>query len=93
MERLDSGYIRGFTAGLQMAKNIMCYMYDDMKRHKRRMNNKEIEKILDCAILHREALRENPDTFIRCSSNGGYEVFDSKRREVLNNEPRKKTNS
>lgn len=75
MEKLDGSYIRGFTAGLQEAKNVLQYIYPDMKYHKRRLNLKEIEKILDCAIANREILREYPGLFIRCSSDGGYEVF------------------
>ena len=80
MERLDGSYIRGFTAGLQAAKEIFTYIVPDMRMHKRRMTDKEIQKIIDCAIKEREQLRENSDAFIRCCANGGYEVYAEERR-------------
>lgn len=80
MERLDGSYIRGFTAGLQAAKEIFTCIVPDMRMHKRRMTDKEIQKIIDCAIREREQLRENPDAFIRCCANGGYEVYAKEKR-------------
>lgn len=76
MEKLDGGFIRGFTAGLQKSKEIVGYICNDMRWHKRRITAKELEKALDCAIENREELRENPDAFVRCCKDG-YEVFDS----------------
>lgn len=44
MDRLDGRYIRGFTDGLLEAKNIMGYIYADMRFHKRRITPKETGK-------------------------------------------------
>lgn len=81
MEKLDGGYIRGFTAGLQKAQEIIKYIDFDMKLHKRRLNAKSLAEIFDIAIKEREKLRENPEAFIRCLSSGGYEVYEPNRRK------------
>lgn len=80
MEKLDGSYIRGFTAGLMAGKEILGYIAKDIKHHKRRYNKNELQKVFDCAIENRETLRENPNAFVRCRKDGGYEVFVSGRR-------------
>ena len=80
MDKLDGSYIRGFTAGLMMGKEILGYIAEDMKIHRRRYNKSELQKVFDCAIESRETLRENPNAFVRCRKDGGYEVFVSGRR-------------
>ena len=51
-----------------------------MKRHKRRITEKELKKVFDVAIEEREKLRENPFAFIRCIE-GGYELFEESQDE------------
>ena len=74
MEQIEWGYIRGYTDGLIKAREIINYICDDMKMHKRRITPKELDKVFDIAITGRAELRENPDAFVRCIENG-YEVF------------------
>ena len=37
-------------------------------------------EILNCAIKDREKLRENPEAFVRCTNDGGFEVYEPMRR-------------
>jgi len=80
LDKLSGDYIRGFTAGLQKVQEIMQYIESDMKFHKRRMNTKSLMEILNCAIKDREKLRENPEAFVRCTNDGGFEVYEPMRR-------------
>lgn len=80
MDRLDGSFNRGFTAGLQKALEIMQYISDDMRVHKRKLNAKAAIEILQAAINGRETLRENPEAFVRCLSSGGYEVYNPQKR-------------
>lgn len=76
MDKLDGGYIRGFTEGLKKAQEIIRYIYPDMKAHGRKKRHRELLEAFDCAIAERETLRENPEAFVRCSHKGGYEVYE-----------------
>ncbi len=74
MKEIEWGYINGYTDGLIKAREIISYICDDMKMHKRRITPKELDKVLHTALMGRAELRENPDAFVRCIENG-YEVF------------------
>lgn len=82
MERLDGGYNRGFTRGLMFSRNLLQSILPDMKTHRRKLTPAELDKIFNLAIDQRELLRENPYAFIRCVD-GGYDIFDSEKREIL----------
>lgn len=77
MKKLELGYAHGFTDGLKKAREIIAYISEDMRYHKRRITPKELEKILDIAIDGREKLREHPNAFIRCID-GGYELYEGR---------------
>jgi hypothetical protein len=81
LNRLDGSEIRGFTKGLQTAQEIVRYIAEDMRRHKRRYTPIEVSKALECAITQREILRENPDAFVRCCQDG-YEVYDGTHKKA-----------
>lgn len=83
MEVLDGMYIRGFTDGLREAQKIIGYIIPDIKKHKRRPTEKTLTEVFNVAFRYREELRENPNAFIRCNSNGGFECFDSAARKVI----------
>lgn len=76
MDRLDGGYIKGFTDGLIKAREIIEYIDTDNRMHGHRSTIKRLSEALECAIKGREALRENPEAFVRCNSKGGYEVYE-----------------
>ena len=75
---IEWGYVHGFTSGLLKSREIISYICEDMKMHKRRITEKELKKVFDIAIEEREKLRENPFTFIRCIE-GGYELFEERK--------------
>ena len=79
MEKLIPGYYHGQTVGIQMARDIICSLEDDMKRHKMRWNRKTFEALFRCILDNRIELRENPDAFIRCTREKGFELHVSKR--------------
>ena len=80
MDRLDGSYIKGFTAGLQKAKEIVNYINDDLKYHHLRYNSKTMSRIMATAINGRTALRENPEAFVRYNTlKKDFEVFEPNR--------------
>ena len=80
MEKLDSGYIKGYTAGLQKAKEIMEYINEDLSYHHIKFNKKTVPQILSAAINGRAALRENPEAFVRYNTlKKDFEVFEPNR--------------
>lgn len=83
----DGLYIQGYTAALQDLKQLFTsssFNYD-LKRHNRKKNQKEFEKLFNVLIKGRSILRENPDAFIRCNNDipEGYEFFDGNRKKVI----------
>lgn len=80
LNKLDGSYIQGFTAGLRKAQEIVVDIEGDLKRSKRRYNSKSLSEAFDAAIKGREALRENPDAFVRYTSDGKFEVYEPKDR-------------
>ena len=83
MDRLEFGYSHGYTDALCRVRNeIEWGLLDDMKRHKRRVTQKELLAVLDCMIAGREHLRDNPFAFVRCAADGGYEIYDQNKQQV-----------
>lgn len=80
MDKLDGSYIRGFTAGLRKAQEIVVDIKGDLKRFKRSYNSKSLSEALDAAIKGRETLRENPEAFVRYTNEGKFEVYEPKNR-------------
>lgn len=79
----DPAYVQGYLAALQDVRETFEQIDGDMRRHGRKRTAKEYQKVLDTMIEGRSVLRENPDAFVRCRSDGGYEVFDAKTRTVV----------
>ena len=82
-EKLVPGFYHGQTVGIQMVHEILAYLGPDMKRHNMRWNQKTFDLLFNCIIANRLELRENPDAFIRCTNEKGFELHvpASQRRE------------
>lgn len=77
MDVLDGSYIKGYTAGLLMAKEIINYIGTDLKLHHVSFNKKTLLRVMDVAIAGREALRENPEAFVRFNvGKKNFEVYE-----------------
>ena len=68
-------YVQGYTAAIQDVIQTLESIQTDLKFHKRRQNFKTYKEILECILKHRAILREEPDAFVRCAANGGYEMY------------------
>lgn len=77
-------YVQGYLQALMDVRDVFQYIDIDMKLHKRKRSLAEYMKLIDLMINGRQILRERPEVFIRCSSNGGYEFFDESKKEVVN---------
>ena len=78
-ERMEFGYNHGFTrALLKVKEQLDTNLAEDMRRHKMRFTAKNIESAVDCMIDNRELLRDNPQAFLRCKKDGGFEVVIGK---------------
>lgn len=74
----------GYIQALLDIKELLNYLPEDMKFHKRPRTMKEFSKVLDIIIEYRHIFRERkPIVFIRCNSKGGYDIFNSETKEVL----------
>ena len=71
----DPCYVQGYTAALQDVLKVIREIQPDLKYHKRKQNAKTYEEILRCMIENRTILRETTDSFVRCTADGGYEVW------------------
>lgn len=81
---LSADCIRGYTQALLDIKELLTLLPEDMKFHKRPRTMKEFSKVLNIIIEYRHIFRERkPNVFIRCNSKGGYDIFNSKTKEVL----------
>lgn len=75
---------RGYVQALLDIKELLNYLSEDMKFHKRPRTMKEFSKVLNIIIEYRHIFRERkPNVFIRCNSKGGYDIFNSETKEVL----------
>lgn len=80
----DFTYVQGYTAALLDVLDVFAYIQDDLKLHKRRQSAQTYKAIVQCILQNRAALRENPDTFIRCNDNidGGFELWENWKRST-----------
>lgn len=69
----DYLYVQGYTAALLDVLKVLDYIQPDLKRHRRRQSAKTYHGIVQCMLDNRVALREDPDAFIRCASDGTHE--------------------
>lgn len=78
MEKIEFGYSHGYTAALMRIRKELAYLFGDLKLHKRRVTQKEIDAFMKCAIDNRAELRDNPFAFIRCNNSvpGGFEIWE-----------------
>lgn len=84
----DPMYIQGYTAALLDVLDVFAYIQEDLKLHKRRQSAKTYQAIVQCMLQNRAALREDPDTFIRCNDNieGGFELWGNYKRSTEHTE-------
>ena len=82
-ERLSGEYNRGYTKAIQDIIEVFEYIEDDLRHHKKRMNYKLANEILNVCLANRELLRERiGDGFIRYNSRlGGFEYFEPVNRK------------
>lgn len=71
----DPMYVQGYTAALKDVREQVEGIQDDLKRHKRARTVKTYLALIDCMIENRTALREIPHAFIRCRSDGEFELW------------------
>ena len=76
----DHLYVDGYRSALQDVLEVIDYIQDDLKTHKRKQNAKTYKAIVECMMENRTVLRENPKAFIRCKSDGGYELWYDQRK-------------
>lgn len=76
-------YVQGYLQALMDVKDVFQYIDLDMRMHKRKRTAAEYQEIIDLMIQGRQILRERPEVFIRCKSDGGYEFFDESKKEVV----------
>lgn len=68
-------YAQGYTAALQDVLRTLDRITPDLKLHKRKQNLKTLKAIIECILKNRVILREEPDAFVRCNSEGGFEMY------------------
>lgn len=71
----DFMYVQGYKAALLDVLNVIEYIQDDLKVHHVGQSAKTYMGIVNAMIQGRAILRENPDAFVRCNSDGGFEVY------------------
>lgn len=65
IEKLSGDYIRGYTKTIMDMSEIFDYVNNDLKHHKKRLNDKLAKELLQCVLTNREKIREDRDGFIR----------------------------
>ena len=79
IEKMEFGFAHGFTRGMMCVQDALNYVLTDLKRHKRRFNQKEMLAMVKAMIEGRELLRDDPSAFVRCTQDGGWEVYVQKK--------------
>lgn len=81
VERLSGEFNRGYTKSIQDIQEIFNYIRHDLKHHKKLLNAKMANDLLNCILENREKLRDGWNGFIRwnCVTNE-FEWFDNKRQ-------------
>lgn len=76
-EMFPMEYVQGYHAALADVRRVLLGdgMVQDMKFHKRRITLSALREMVDVLIDERAILRENPNAFVRCKSEGGFEVY------------------
>lgn len=65
IEKLSGDFIRGYTKAIQDVSEVFEYVGDDLKYHKKRLNDKLAKELLKCVLENRENIREDTNGFIR----------------------------
>lgn len=65
IEKLSGDFIRGYTKAIQDISEVFDYVNNDLKCHKKRLNNKLAKELLKCILENRENIREDKNGFIR----------------------------
>lgn len=63
--RLSGEYNRGFTAGLEKAREVFSYVHHDFASRHKRMTHRQIMELLAVMIDNRAVLREDLEGFVR----------------------------
>lgn len=65
IEKLSGDFIRGYTKAIQDISEVFEYVGNDLKYHKKRLNDKLAKELLKCVLENRENIREDTNGFIR----------------------------
>lgn len=65
IEKLSGDFIRGYTKAIQDISEVFDYVNNDLKCHKKRLNDKLAKELLKCILENRENIREDKNGFIR----------------------------
>lgn len=65
IEKLSGEFIRGYTKAIQDISEVFDYVNNDLKCHKKRLNDKLAKELLKCILENRENIREDKNGFIR----------------------------
>ena len=65
IEKLSGEFIRGYTKAIQDISEVFDYVNNDLKYHKKRLNDKLAKELLKCILENRENIREDKNGFIR----------------------------
>lgn len=65
IEKLSGDFIRGYTKAIQDISEVFDYVNNDLKCHKKRLNDKLAKELLKCVLENRENIREDKNGFIR----------------------------
>lgn len=71
IERLSGDFIRGYTKAIRDISGVFEYFSDDLRHHKKRLNDKLAKELLRCVLENRANIREDIDGFFRwnCTTN------------------------
>ena len=59
IEKLSGDFIRGYTKAIQDISEVFDYVNNDLKCHKKRLNDKLAKELLKCILENRENIRED----------------------------------
>ena len=78
----DPCYLQGYTAALLDVLDVIEYIQEDLKAHRRKQSAATYMALIKCMLEHRAALRENPAAFMRCNDHvaGGFELWENGKR-------------
>lgn len=82
-ERLDGGFVSGYTKAIMDIMDVFNYIEDDLRWHKKKITSKTVKEILKCFLENRETFREDQTRYFmrwNCKENK-FEVVMDKRWE------------